>query len=173
LFRVGPIEPRATKADLVRLFGEEQVVDAPVYVGEGESEPGLLVFGGDAERELRMLLDESGVVDCIYVIGTRWRTEEGIGIGTDLKTLEKLNGYPFWIFGFGWDYGGTVSGFGEQGRLGKYKTDNARLLLRTSPPEGSDRSALRQVEGDRTYSSGHPAMQSLNPRVYEMLVIFE
>jgi hypothetical protein len=28
----------------------------------------------------------------------------------------------------------------------------------------------RQVVGDRVFSSGHPAMQALNPRVYQIIV---
>jgi len=28
------------------------------------------------------------------------------------------------------------------------------------------------ILGDRYFSSGHPAMQKLNPRVYEMIVFF-
>jgi len=40
----------------------------------------------------------------------------GIKIGTSLKDIEKLNGQPLNLYGFGWDYGGTFIDFG-QGRL--------------------------------------------------------
>jgi len=40
----------------------------------------------------------------------------GIKIGTSLKEIEKLNGLPLNLYGFGWDYGGTFIDFG-QGKL--------------------------------------------------------
>jgi hypothetical protein len=35
-------------------------------------------------------------------------------------------------------------------------------------PIGTD--VIRQVVGQREYASGHPAMQKLNPTVYELLL---
>lgn len=35
----------------------------------------------------------------------------GIQIGTTLEKIAELNGAPVQLYGFGWDYGGTFSGF--------------------------------------------------------------
>ena len=87
--------------------------------------------------------------------------------------LERINRKPFRLAGFDWDYSGTVlswnSGvlegvFGSEGR----KKVFLRLIYSTdpAPPEH------RAVQGDRSFSSGHPAMQKINPHVYQMIFIF-
>jgi len=57
-------------------------------------------------------------------------------------------------------------------RLGAMR--GRQITLRLRP--GGDALALleyRQVIGDRIYSSGHPAMQVLNPRVHQMIVLLD
>ncbi len=44
----------------------------------------------------------------IFTKDTEWKTKEGITIGTDIKTLEKLNEKPFKFYGLGWHYPGSV-----------------------------------------------------------------
>lgn len=39
----------------------------------------------------------------------RWKTKEGIRIGTPYEELLKLNGSPVTVYGFGWDYSGAVN----------------------------------------------------------------
>jgi len=39
---------------------------------------------------------------------TDWKTKEGITLGSDIETLERLNGKAFVFFGFGWDFSGFI-----------------------------------------------------------------
>jgi len=39
---------------------------------------------------------------------TDWKTKEGLTLGSDIKTIESLNGKPFVFFGFEWDYSGFI-----------------------------------------------------------------
>lgn len=54
----------------------------------------------------------------------RWKSEEGIQIGTTYDELVTLNEAPIQVYGFGWDYGGAVDWNG-----GKLTNSNIRIFL--------------------------------------------
>jgi hypothetical protein len=60
------------------------------------------------------------------------------------------------------------------GVLEKLSSEPCELRARLSPGDISGEVALhkwsRQVGGERQFSSGHPAMQALNPAVYELFI---
>jgi hypothetical protein len=99
--------------------------------------------------------------------GSTWRVVPGVGIGTSLEELEELNDGTFETTGFGWDYGGTVIGW-SGGRLDSLWSD--RVIVRLAPADDAPAELEAQVLGDRNYPSEHPAMQALNPTVYEILI---
>jgi hypothetical protein len=101
----------------------------------------------------------------------RWRTGEGITIGTPLSKIEALNRRPFRLLGFAWDYGGTVVSWSD-GALQRW-AGSGRLILRLEPDQtGTALPEYLQVQGDREFSSAHPAMRKLNPTVYQMILEF-
>lgn len=169
----------ATEATLRARFGAATVVTDSVYVGEGLSELGTILFPEDSTRRLAIVWEDTAArarPAYVYLSGTNtaWRLYPGVGIGTDLKTLEIMNGRPFRLSGFAWDYSGTTGGF-EGGRLDSLWSRNGQLgaaaLLRLDPPQsGATDSLTFQVLGDRLFSSAFPAMQQLNPRIYQILV---
>ncbi len=101
-----------------------------------------------------------------------------------LKEIETINGKPFALLGFGWDYGGTIAGAegGLLTGLGEKEHDSVAvrsLIIRLSAAEffGMKAKPLTQDEfmklsGERIFRSDHPLMQKLNPRVDEMIVKF-
>lgn len=185
--RVGPITITTNEAELVRYFGKESVMPSNIEIGEGETMPGTIIYPNDPERKIEIIwrnANDRGVPATIIVRGQRskWRTSQGISLGTSLKQLEVLNGKVFTLAGFGWDYGGTVLDFNE-GALCKSGFCNAvekgiikprKILLRLDAAVNRSDEAVfkdyRSVSGDRSFSSGNPAMIRLNPTVYEMNV---
>jgi hypothetical protein len=179
--RVGPITATTSAEMLQTIFGPGDVESVDVYVGEGVTEPGAAVFPGDPTRRLEVLWTDAArtAVKEVRLRGnsTKWRTQEGISLGSTLKDIERLNGWPFRLVGFAWDYGGTITGCGR-GHLrmlgcldGKGTSQGARAVLRLAP--SADARALPEhaaVIGDREFSSGHPAMQKLNPSVSQVIV---
>jgi len=161
-------------------FGDAAVAKADIYLGEGFSEAGSVLFGDSSEDRVEILW--SDVVGqrspkSIRIRGQRshWRTRMGISLGDDLRLLERLNRRPFRLAGFGWDYSGTELSW-SGGRL--EAADSAPCVVRARlAPEGAVEDQgwyrYRQVMGDREFSSGHPAMQYLNPRVYEVWLDFK
>lgn len=165
-----------SKALSVR-FGASAVVIGEIYLGEGFYETGTVLFGDAPESRVEILWHDATAQarpKFVRVQGQRsqWRTPEGVTPGLDLKTLERLNVKPFRMSGFGTDYEGTLLSW-SGGRLGPSAVSGCSVRVRLRPDDSVDyRHWYRQVIGAREFSSGHPAMQYLNPRVYEMWLDF-
>jgi hypothetical protein len=94
----------------------------------------------------------------------------GISLGTTLQELERLNGRPFKLAGFGWDYSGVVIDWAG----GSLDSSLAGVKLYLDPgPAAYESTTYSQVLGDREYSSDLAPMQQLTPRVYQIFVDFE
>lgn len=173
-----------SEATLEFLFGRENVERSEIGIGEGVTVPGTIVYPGIPEQRLEVVWqsDRRSSPRELRLRGesSLWATEGGLSLGSTLKEIENLNGWPFRLTGFGFDYSGTITDRGE-GRLtflGRLDpADRARrtfqrsVVVRLLPDQGISED-YQQVIGDREFSSGHPAMQALNPRVYQMIVFF-
>ena len=170
--------PEVGEADLLAGFGSTNVVPGQVYLGEEHYDDGTILFGQDPEDRVEILWKIKSPrrrPAWVRVRGesSRWHTPEGLALGLDLKSIERLNRKPFRLLGFEWDYAGTVMSW-SGGRLDQPSREapcSARVRL---APSGAAGPAVieRQVVGEREFSSGHPAMQTLNPRVYDMWLSF-
>jgi hypothetical protein len=168
-------------ADLRARFGAENVELGEIYLGEGEYEVGTILFPNDSSRRLEILWHDrpgSRFPRSVGVLNSdsSWRTPEGIGVGTDLKSVESRNARPFRLRGYGADGSGITRSW-EGGRLGGIKECQLQLRLVYSyandPEAESNYSLGRQLETDGVLSSGHPAFQRLNPKVDRMWLVYE
>jgi len=169
----------ASEADLLARFGKANVTTAPVPWGgaEGDYNEGTVLFAGTPDAKVQIYWRERVVKrlpEWVSVFGkqSRWRTPGGITLGTALTTIEKLNRRPFRLIGFANDVEGTVvSWSGGQLETQDQKDCRVRIRVRTRfgvSPVPMD--SVRQVEGEREYSSAHPAMHALDPTVYELFL---
>ena len=175
-----------SEADLVTRFGAKNVVDTLIEGGgaEGEMNPGTVLFPNQNDAKAEIFWNDRGArrnPDWILVKGgsSRWRSPAGVTLGTDLLTLEKLNGRPFRLLGFQYDSEGAVTSWAG----GKLDADMAmaipacRLKVWLSPQASRNDLAAQKLEnqvvGTREYSSSHPAMQRLDPNVYQMFLLYE
>jgi hypothetical protein len=170
--RFGPLDATASESDLVAAYGAAAVRAAEVPLGEGETAPGTEVFAGDSLRRFLVTwvdtLERRGP-DRVELAGdtTLWRSGAGVTLGLPLARLEQINGGPFTLLGFGWDYGGTVSSW-DGGTLAPWE-GQAFVSLAPSAAAYGD-SAYQSVLGDRPFASSTPAMQALAPRVRRIVV---
>lgn len=136
--RIGPLyAAHSMENDLVQTFGAHNVKRQEIYLGEGATAPGFVIFA-DTRNQVEVYYDTSIVKDrpaFLRISGehTDWKSPEGITIGTTLEELVKINGKPVTFWGFGWDYGGAVSNW-NAGKI------NAGLMLvlndtRSNTPE--------------------------------------
>jgi hypothetical protein len=175
--RIGAITPASSEAELRQIYGDENVGEAEVNIGEGETETGTVLFDKDPERRIQILWSDPHSKSKPARIQideprNRWKTREGIAIGTSLHELERMNGRPFTLTGFGWDYSGTVVDW-DNGALEKFGGSWGRIILRLYPEAGLPPDAPDDLWGDRDIPSDQPSMQNLDPKVYQIIMQFE
>ena len=160
-------------------------LNADIDIGEGFTEAGTIVFGSSSMDRMEVLWLEPEARRRPRRVtvrqpntsrpASRWRTPGGLALGAHLQEVERQNRRPFRLAGFGWDYGGTVMAWAG----GRFNTDQpsacrTRARFTTGELVSEERQRWdRQVIGDREFSSGHPAMQALDPYVYEIWLDYE
>ena len=142
--RVGPILASAKEEDLLQLFGAEQVQRRTIYVAEGTEKRDVSVIYPYSANEVILFWRDNQYGQRLSHAWVKkedssWKTAENITVGTSLAGLNRLNGQPFRIVGFGWDYGGYIP-VRQEGTLIQQKG----LCLRLAPT----RQLPRQYYGD-------------------------
>jgi hypothetical protein len=174
--RVGPITAATTRADLDSLFGKENVSD-----GGGDSsevpEAATIIFGSDTSAALAVTWDKErpSTIHICFATQTgpcRWHTASGIRVGLPMEELQKINGKPFQLTGYGVDEPGTVTSW-RHGMLEEDPGACGHLVVRLAPaaqlagrPLSKEESSLfKQLQGDKPCSSSFLPLLELNPAV--------
>jgi hypothetical protein len=171
----GFLNPTSSQTVLEQQYGKPAVAPTRIELGEGETTPGTVLFPTDSLRRLEIVWHDTvsrSRPARIILRGSRseWMLGPGISLGTSLQDLERLNGRPFTLAGFGWDYAGVITDW-KGGALDSVLA-GAKLYLDPGSAQ-YESAAYSQVLGDRDYSSSLPPMQQLNPRVGQIFVDFE
>ena len=160
--------------DLVQRFGASNEVSVSIPLGEGQTEEGTVLFPNDPERKVEILWTDASTKRnprSIKAHGStsRWTASGGLALGQDLEKVEQLNKGPFTLAGFGWDRGGSVTSWSG----GALETNPCHLRARLAV-DGALQSdpRMKQVMGDREFSSSDSTMRALNPRVVEIWLAY-
>ena len=116
--RVGPINPPMTLPGLKAAFGLKSLGGVRLDGPEGTTVDGIKIFPG-TEKELEGVLETVGQdkwVSEVRILGKAWKFSNGLKPGMTLAEAQKINGKPFEVSGFDWDYGGYANF--EGGKLG-------------------------------------------------------
>ena len=107
----GVFGPRSSEALLIETFGKDNVVTGMVPGAEGQESLGTTVFPDDPDRSMVFgWWDEANRSYLNYVdLAPGQATPAGVRIGMGVAEVEAINGAPFTIGGFWWDYGGYAS----------------------------------------------------------------
>jgi hypothetical protein len=166
--RVGQVTPNTSRQQLAEIYGEANLTDTEVHVGEGFMEPGTVVSFGNQPQFAVVWLDDSRSRPLMAKdFSPDWKTPEGIGVGTPYATLQQQLG-SFQLYGFGWDYGGTISL--EDSQLDQYY---GLLLLRLEPSATAmedNPEATQATMGERLIPSTDPNLAQLDISVSSMMV---
>lgn len=171
-----------SESDLKARFGSTNVTAGLVPWGgaEGDFNEGTILFADQPDARLEILWQDrvaKRAPDWVDIRGnaSRWITTGGVALGMDLKKVEQLNGRPFRLGGYGSDLNGGIYTW-SGGRLERQNEGVCRVGFHFAAPDVDKRpdlhALLRQVYGERPFSSGHPAMQGLNPRIDEAVMSY-
>jgi hypothetical protein len=162
---VGKITPGCSETDLIAFYGAKNIQHAFIEIGEGETVQGSVLFSGTPDAVKIEWKEEYKFPWRITISskGTHWHTKEGIAVGISLEALEKINGGPFKLTGFGWDYGGRTISW-ENGNLPR------QLQIDLTPTKKVSESEYQSVSGDRDFISSNPVMKKLGLTVENIFI---
>jgi hypothetical protein len=104
----------AMSADaLTAAHGAENIGEETLPGPEGEQYTATILYPDDPLRRLEIVWrdDAHAAPASIMVSGeaSAWAGPHALSLGQPLADVETINGAPFRLFGFEWDYGGWVS----------------------------------------------------------------
>lgn len=154
----------SSEARLIEIYGADNVWTGIVPGPEGTEMLATEVFRDNPKRRIQFVWwDEENRTDPSYIeLASKMAAPGGVRAGMSIADVEALNGEPFTLSGFGWDYGGSA-GF-ESGNLATLPGD-CLLSLRFSPadyPQGVD---FDPVIGDVEVRSTNPLLDELDARL--------
>jgi hypothetical protein len=170
----GPFGRNTTHADLVKAFGSSNVVYRDVEGVDGQPIKASVVYPNDAKARLEVNWgDEKTRRGPTILIKDQsaWVAPNGIRIGTELAEVEKLNGKPFKLSGFDWDYGGHVRDW-QGGALAKPQPGGCMLAVEFVHPEDAPEENLAKVTGDMDIASDSADLRAVEPYVGLFLISY-
>ena len=158
----------ATLADFEAAFGKDNVVTGTVPGPEGIEYVATTVFGGDPQKEMQIRWwDEENVQ---YFAGVTLAKGDsgpgGVKVGMPIEEVERINGEPFTLFGFFWDYGGAA-GF-DTGKLGDVPGGCFLNLHFTPTLEPLPEDISMAISGDIELRSDQPEVRAAKVVVDEI-----
>ena len=160
-----PFTRDATPATLAAVFGRENVIPEEAPGPEGVPRNITAIYPNDPARRVEVIFhNEEERTDLAAVTisnaGSLWTGPGGVKIGDSIETVESINGGPFNVMGFQWDYGGYVSDW-KGGKLAE--TNGCTPAVRLSPRADQ---LPAEIVGDGVQpSSDLPAMRAAQPKV--------
>jgi hypothetical protein len=136
------------------------VEQAPI--GEGQSFSATVVFASEPTRRLEFVWDQTGALYHVRAPGEAsvWVGPGGVALGQKLQDVQRANGAPFILTGWGWDYGGRVIDWGE----GALSSETCRIFV--------DFAALGPAPlGDVDWTSDSLAMRNADPFVIAITLV--
>ena len=166
----GPFAQDATLTDIEAAFGKANVVTGDVPGPEGTTLVATTVFGNDADKAFTVYWWDEDKHEHLsgFTVPASRVAPGGVALGMGIADVEALNGAPFTLTGFFWDYGGSA-GF-ESGKLAELP-GGCLLNLRFSPtldPLPEDLS--NAISGDRELRSDMTEVLAAKPVVEEITV---
>ncbi len=165
----GKIKPGMSAEEVTAIYGAENFVFDTLYGPEGITYPGYRLFPGkDAEAEVTFPEageEDNGISIQIRRTGSPWRDiDSGIGMGTSLEELVRLNGRAVKFYGFGWDYGLLVTG-----QKGGGLNEAYGFSLEAAGGMMGDK-RLEKFYGDIEISSDEPLMEEMMVSVRQLRI---
>jgi hypothetical protein len=160
---------RYASADaLAASYGADNLVEQTLPGPEGESYTATVLYPDDPARRLEIVWqDEARTRPAnISVSGENsvWAGPNALSLGQSLADVETANGAPFKIFGFEWDYGGTVADWGG----GAFAPADGCLTRVRFLATTEDSGAV----GDAEFDSNSDVMRRALPVVSEFALVY-
>ena len=161
----GDFSPDTTLQDLQHRFGAGNVTVEDIPGAEGESFRGVVLFANDPTRRATVYFQDPQNLLGLAMVSidedhSEWKLASGVGIGTSLAELRRINGKPFSFSGFDWDYGGTIIDW-HGGKLAPASDEAISTRIQLRMAQG-DLGGKAYPQGDSRFSSDDPRWKGLD-----------
>jgi hypothetical protein len=157
---------------LAEVFEAQNISYGEVDGPEGTKLMASVLYPKDPKRRLEVLWQNEATRSDLSVISingqSTWLAPKGLKLGVPLVTLEKLNGRPFKLTGFDWDYGGTVRDW--MGGALSTLPGGCNMGMKFAPDPNTAAETRSEVSGDKEFMSSDPLMRAANPTVEEITI---
>ena len=164
----GPLAPDSNEAALIAAYGADNVVTGNVDGPEGTTMLATTVFPNDPQRKFQVVWWDEATRSRIsyFSVPADATAPGGVGRGMTIAEVEALNGEPFTLYGFWWDYGGAA-GF-QTGKLADLPGGcflNVTFQPSKDLPAGVDPAP---ISGDQEISSSEPMLAQVEAKVEDL-----
>lgn len=166
-----PVRPGESAQGILERFGKDARREQ--LEGEGGAYDAVVLWPDNPDKRLEISFSDDRMeeVSAVHIASQSplW-TVAGMKIGTTLDQVERLNGRPFQLYGFEWDYGGTVFDW-NGGALGTIEGGcSVGVLMAERPP--MDSILPDELIGERALRSDLPSLKSLKVEVNHLWISF-
>lgn len=164
----GVFGPKSSDALVRKTFGTDNVETGTVYGVEGIELLATTVFPDDPDRVMQFTWWDEDKLEYLSSVelAPSQKTPTGVEIGMSVAEVEAINGAPFTINGFWWDYGGNA--VFEKGALAS-PDDGCSFWIHFSPkddyPESLD---ITPIAGEVMVPSDEKLLRELDVRVTQI-----
>ena len=149
--------------ELAKTHPEANIYEDTGMFEEGSVERAFSVLYPDTPNELHVTWKDNArtkIHDIRFSNDGKWKSKEGIEIGTTYEALNKLNKKEISFYGFGWDYGGAV-----MWNEGELENSGIRVFL---APQGE---VADKFYGDRIVKATSDEIEALNLKVTSIMLV--
>jgi hypothetical protein len=161
----------STHLKLAIKFDSRNVVFGDVDGPDGGKIKASILFPNDPKRRLEVVWNNDASRSDMSVIAingkSQWIAPKGLKLGLTLPALEKANGRPFKVGGFGAD--GSASVLGWEGGALSALPGGCKVGIRLVA-DGKASAARGAVTGDKEFLSNDATVLALKPAVGEILI---
>lgn len=159
----------SSEARLIEIYGAGNVVTGIVPGPEGTEMLATTVFPDNPRKTMQFVWwDEEALAGPGNIeLPPKTVVPGGVRTGLSLAQVEALNGEPFTLLGFGWDYGGYASF--QTGALSN-PPGGCYLSLRFEPGPDVAGVDMTPAMGDKELSSDDPLLARMQVRLYAVSI---
>jgi hypothetical protein len=161
----GAFAADSSEARLIEIYGKDNVVTGEVDGPEGTTIVATTVFPNDQSKSMEFIFWDEANKEMLSYVSLPQSDVAPLGLkpGLTVKEVEAINGEPFTLTGFWWDYGG-YAGF-QSGKLAEIP-GGCHLSVYFQPsataPENLN---VDSISGDVEVLSTNPLLETLAVKV--------
>ncbi len=162
----------ASHLKLAQKYDSRNVIFTDVDGPDGSKIKATVLYPRDPKRRLELLWqNEASRSDTQVIVITgqsAWSAPRGLKLGMALAAVEKANGRPFALSGFGPDGVASVTGW-EDGALAALP-GGCKVGLRLAADRNASEAVRKAVTSDSSFLSNDAALRAAKPTVTEILI---